>query len=128
MKTKGAQYWILLIAAGLISVLLVAQIFISRAIIHEQHFLIDQREAAESGPYYKQAWQDLAVQVWRGSAQDPALIDLLKSEGIGVHQGPPPASAPAGTNAAPPAPSVESTPGNPSAPGSPLAPPQPGAP
>jgi hypothetical protein len=128
MKTKGAQYWILLIAAGVISVLLVAQIFISRAIVHEQHFLIDQREAAEAGPYYKQAWQDLAVQVWKGSAQDPALLDLLKSEGIGVHQGLPPGTAPAATNAAPATPSSASMPGTPSATGGPLAPPQPGAP
>jgi hypothetical protein len=127
MKTKGVQFWILLITASVISVLLVSQIFISRAIIHEQRYLIDQREAAEAAPYYKQAWQDLAVQVWKGSGQDPSLIGLLKSEGIGVRQGPPPATAPGSTNAAPAAPSVESTPQNPSAPGSPLAP-QPGNP
>ena len=101
MKTKGAQYWILLLTSAVISVLLVSQIFISRAIIHEQHFLVDQREAADAGPYYREAWHKLAVDVWEGSAQDPALLGLLKSEGIGVHEGPPP-----GTSAAPGAPAA----------------------
>ncbi len=119
MKTKGFQYWILLIAAGVIGILYISQIFISRSIIHEQRFLVDQSKVAETGPYYKQAWQDLAVQVWRGSLQDPALLDLLKSEGIGVHQGLPPGAAPASTNAAPASPAAAS--------GS-QAPPQPGAP
>ena len=105
-----------------VSVLYLAEIYISHSIIKEQHFLIDQHEIADSGPYYKQGWQKLAVEVWKSSQQDPSLLDYLKSEGVGVHEGPPPGSTPAdSTNAAPPAPA-------PAAAAAPVATPAPAAP
>ncbi len=89
--------------------LYVSEIFISRGIIKEQRILVDQRELADAGPYYKDAWQKLAVQAWKGGAQDPTMIDLLKSEGIAIHEGAPPGSAPASTNAAPQSPASAPT-------------------
>lgn len=103
---KGIQFWVLLVLSTLTSLLYVSEVFISHAIIKEQHYLVDQHEESDSGPYYKDAWQKLAVQAWKGSAQDPTLIDLLKAEGISVHQGPPPASETGSTNAAPTAPAT----------------------
>ena len=101
---KGIQFWILLVLSIVTSLLYVSEVFISHAIINKQHVLVDQHEESEAGPYYKDAWQKLAVQAWKGSAQDPTMIDLLKAEGISVHQGPPPASETGSTNAAPAAP------------------------
>jgi hypothetical protein len=87
-----------------VSSLYLLEIFLSHAIIKEQHFLVDQREIADSAPIYKEGWQKLAVETWKVSQQDPTMLDYLKSEGVGVHQGPPPGSGPASTNAAPEAP------------------------
>lgn len=109
--SKGIQFWTLLILSIIVSMLMVGEIFISRSIIKQQHLLVDAQETAETGPYYKDAWQKLAVSIWKSSAQDPDLLALLKNEGVGVHQGPPPGSAAPGfpapgaeagaTNAAP---------------------------
>jgi len=106
MKARGIQFWTLLILSLIVSLLMIGEIFISRTIIKEQHTLVDSHETADTAPEYKEAWQKLAVNIWRGSAQDPALLDLLKGEGVGVHQGPPPGATLPGdtqpaTNAAP---------------------------
>ncbi|HEX4141858.1 MAG TPA: hypothetical protein VHY09_16030 [Candidatus Methylacidiphilales bacterium] len=102
---KGIQYWTLLVLALAVSSLYLLEIYLSHQIIKEQHVLIDQREIADGAPYYKDGWQKLAVEVYKVSAQDPTMLDYLKSEGVGVHQGPPPTSAPVNsTNAAPAAP------------------------
>jgi hypothetical protein len=118
MKSKGIQFWTLLILSSVIGLMLVWQIVLSHAIIREQHVLVDWHEKADSDSIYQTAWEKLAMRVYKASAQDPALLDLLKSEGIAVHQGPPPGS----TNAAPaPAPGssskpVQATPPHPAAP------------
>ncbi len=98
---KGVQFWILLLLSITVSVVYVTEIFLSHAIIKEQHFLIDQREIADSGGYYKEGWQKLAVETWKVSAKDPTLLDYLKSEGVGVHQGAPPTEPGDSTPAAP---------------------------
>jgi hypothetical protein len=108
MKSRGIQFWTLMVVSSIVFLLYMGEIYASHSIIKEQRFLVDQREIADSSPYYKDAWQKLAVAVWKGSQQDPALGELLKSEGIGVHEGPPPGSAPA-TNGAPAAPAVPAT-------------------
>lgn len=100
---KGLQFWILLVVSLGVAALYLLEIVLSHAIIKEQHFLVDQREIADSAPLYKEGWQKLAVETWKVSQQDPTMLDYLKSEGVGVHQGPPPGTAPA-TNAAPEAP------------------------
>jgi hypothetical protein len=101
---KGIQFWILVVLSLGVSSLYVLEIALSRNIIKEQHFVVDQREIAESATIYKDGWQKLAVETWKASHEDPTLLDYLKSEGVGVHQGPPPTSEPANTNAAPEAP------------------------
>jgi len=97
---KGIQFWILVVVSLGVTALYLLEIVLSHAIIKEQHFLVDQREIADSASLYKEGWQKLAVETWKVSQQDPTMLDYLKSEGVGVHQGPPPGSEPA-TNAAP---------------------------
>jgi hypothetical protein len=97
---KGIQFWILVVLSLGVSTLYLLEIKLSHDIIKEQHFLVDQREIADSASLYKEGWQKLAVETWKVSQQDPTMLDYLKSEGVGVHQGPPPGSEPA-TNAAP---------------------------
>jgi hypothetical protein len=106
---KSLQFWVLLLLSSAIFLLYLAEIFLSRSIMKEQRFLVDQNKVAESAGYYKNGWENIAVESWKLSQQDPVLLDYLKSEGVGVHEGPPPGSAPAGTNAAPavPAPAPE---------------------
>jgi len=84
-----------------VAALYLMEIYLSRRIINEQHFLVDQREIADTGAIYKEGWQKLAVESWKASHEDPTMLDYLKSEGVNVHQGAPPASEPATTNAAP---------------------------
>jgi hypothetical protein len=104
MKSKGIQFWTLLVVSCIVFLLYVAEIYASREIIKEQRFLNEQSQTASVAPYYKDAWQKLAVEVWKGGAQDPALLELLKSEGIDVHEGGPPGGTPPATNAAPASP------------------------
>jgi hypothetical protein len=86
----------------MVSALYITEIVLSHSIVKAQHTLIDQREVADSGSYYQEGWQKLAVEVWKASPQDPTLLEYLKSEGVGIHQGPPPASDQGNaTNAAP---------------------------
>ena len=102
---KGIQFWILVVMSLGVTALYLMEIKLSHDIIKEQHSLVDLREIADGGPYYKEAWQKFAVETWKVSQQDPTMLDYLKSEGVGVHEGPPPGSAPANaTNAAPMAP------------------------
>ena len=101
MKARGIQFWILLFVSSAVSLLMVKQIFLSHEIIKEQHILVDSHETADSDSVYQSAWEKLAMNVWRAGAQDPAMLDLLKTEGISVHEGPPPGAAPATTNAVP---------------------------
>jgi hypothetical protein len=97
MKARGIQFWTLLLLSSAVSLLMIEQIFLSHAIIKEQHILVDAHEAAESDSIYQSAWEKLAMSIWRSGARDPAMLDLLKTERIKVHQGP----APDATNAAP---------------------------
>ncbi len=98
-----------------VTALYLMEIYLSHEIIKEQRFLVDQREIADTTKIYRDGWQKLAVESWKVSQEDPTMLDYLKSEGVGVHEGPPPASEPA-TNAAPsaaaknPAPSQPATP------------------
>ena len=118
---KGLQFWILVVLSLAVSVLYLMEIKLSHDIIKEQRSLVDLREIADGGPYYKEAWQKFAVETWKVSQQDPTMLDYLKSEGVGVHQGPPPGSEPASTNAAPeaPAPSAATKSPTPSQPATP---------
>jgi len=96
----GVQFWILLVLSLGISGLYVLEIFLSHAIIKEQRFLVDQHEIADSGGYYKEGWQKLAVETWKASGKDPTMLEFLKSEGVGVHEGPPPGSESANSTGA----------------------------
>ena len=101
MKARGIQFWTLLLLSTAVSLLMIEQIFLSHAIIREQHVLVDSHETADTDSIYQSGWEKLAMRVWRAGAENPAMFDLLKSEGIAVHEGPPPGAWPAATNAAP---------------------------
>jgi hypothetical protein len=119
MKNPGLQFWTLLLVSCAVSLLLLKQIFLSRAIIREQHVLVDSHETADSDSVYQSAWEKLALSVYKSGAQDPAMFDLLKNEGVSIHEGPPPGSTPAVPSAVP-VPSASTkpvqTPPHPSAP------------
>jgi hypothetical protein len=103
---KGStQFWILIVCSSAVCLLMLKEIFLSRSIITQQHVLVDRREVADSDSGYEAAANKLALMIYKASLQDPAMTDLLKSENVSVHVGPPPGAAPA-TNAAPMSPAA----------------------
>jgi hypothetical protein len=107
MKARGVQFWTLLALSCVVSLLMLKQISLSHAIIEEQHVLVDAHEKADTDTIYQSAWEKLAMNIWKAGAQDPAMQDLLKTEGVAVHAGPPPGTTLPATSAAPPAPSAK---------------------
>jgi hypothetical protein len=110
---KGStQFWILVVCSSAVSLLMIKEIFLSHAIIDKQHVLVDSRETADSDSAYGNAWQKLALRVWKAGQQDPAMTALLKSEDVTVREGLPPGATPPSTNPAPanPTPSTSSKP------------------
>jgi hypothetical protein len=105
MKHRDIQFWTLLLLSSAVSLLMIKQIFLTRALVKEQHVLVDAHEIAAGDSIYQSGWEKLAMTIWKSGAQDPAMYELLKSERIKIHQGPPPGA----TNAAP-VPSASSDP------------------
>jgi len=123
---RAIQFWILLLGSSLVSVLLIKQIFLSRALNVEQRVLLDSQEVASTGNEYESAWKQLAIHIYQASHQDPALTEVLKNENVMVQGGPAAGtgSVPAVTPSAP-----ALTPSVPSASSkTPVAPPHPTAP
>jgi hypothetical protein len=96
---RAFQFWVLFFGSLVVSGLLVKQIFLSRAIISEQHILVDNREIASTGEAYQTTWKELAVHIYQGSRQDPPLAAILKTERVNISTTPPASILP------PPAPS-----------------------
>ena len=125
---RSTQFWVLLLASLVVTILYFKEITLSRGILHEQKLLVDDHETADTAATYETAWRDLALRVYQGSRQDPALMDLLNSENVKVHQGPPPGApgaSPAVGAGSPPGsmPATSSKPlANPSLPGHPSTP------
>ncbi len=93
---RAVQFWVLMAASIVVTCLYFKEISLSRSVIRSQHTLTDDRETADTAPLYEKRWQSLAVGIYQASAQDPAMVNLLKSEGIRVHQMPPGSVNPAG--------------------------------
>jgi hypothetical protein len=101
---RAAQFWILLLGSSFVSVLLIKQIFLGRALDQEERLLVDSRETASTGPGYENAWKQLAIHIYQASRQDPALAQLLKNANVDIHANPAAGAgaAPATTPFAPP--------------------------
>jgi hypothetical protein len=102
---RGFQFWILVLGSSLVSILLIKQIFLNHALRQEQRLLVDSQEAASNGPAFESAWKQLAVHIYQVGRQDPALLQVLKKENVGVHPNPNAGSA---LGAPPSAPAVPS--------------------
>ena len=95
---KGStEFWILIICSAAVCLLMMKEIFLSHAIIVQQHVLVDAHETASTDAPYEDAWEKIALRVYKAGLVDPSMVDLLKSENVTIHQGPPPPpSAPSG--------------------------------
>ena len=83
---RQSQFWILLLCSSFLSVLLIKQIFLSRALDQEQRFLVDSQETIATGPKFENAWKQLALRIYQADSQDPALAQLLKNENVEIHE------------------------------------------
>jgi hypothetical protein len=82
---KVAQFWILLICSSLIGILLMSQIYLTRKLYQQERVFGDNQEDAAAAPVYEKAWKNLAIRIYEAGLNDPALLDVLKSESIGIH-------------------------------------------
>jgi hypothetical protein len=100
------QFWILLLASSFVSFLYIAEIFLTHNLIKKQQEFAESREAVTEGAQYETIWRQLAFHIYKASSKDPALVDILKKENIGIRSGPP---AGAGSAPAPPASAAAAT-------------------
>ena len=82
-------FWLLAVASVVATSLLIDRIFLAHAIRDEQQLLTANREIASRGSSYEKTWKLLAGDVYRLSARDPALTDMLKRHEIHVQVSPP---------------------------------------
>src|SRR5258708_27642968 len=59
------QFWILVVGSSLVGLLMIKQIFLSRALNQEQSVLIGSEETAASAQTYETAWQKLAMSIFQ---------------------------------------------------------------
>src|ERR1017187_6839978 len=102
---RAAQFWILLLGSSFVSVLLIKQIFLGRALDQEQRLLVDSQETASTATGYENAWRQLAIHIYQAGRQDPALAGVLKNANVEIHPSPAAGAgaAPATTPSVPPA-------------------------
>jgi hypothetical protein len=79
------QFWLLVAASSLVSLLMIKQIFLSRALNHEQGILLDSEETASTAQTYETAWQKLAMAIYESSRQDPGFASVLKQSDVEIH-------------------------------------------
>ena len=116
---RALQFWILLLASSFVSLLLIEQIFLSRALNRQQRMLVDSEEMVSTATTYENNWKSLAIHIYQASRQDPALEEVLKNEGVAIRSGQPPvAGSPSATTSSPPQVSSKTpvTPPHPAAP------------
>ena len=85
--------------SSLVSVLLIKQIFLGRALDQERRLLVDCQETVSTGPGFENAWKQLAIHIYQVGRQDPALAEVLKKENVEIHSN---AAAGVGSAGAPP--------------------------
>jgi hypothetical protein len=91
---RALQFWLLLLISTFISLLMIEQIFLSRALSREQRMLVDSQEMVSSATAYENNWKSLAIHIYQASRQDPALAEVLKNEGVNIRSGLPPGTGP----------------------------------
>ena len=105
---RATQFCILIACSVLVTLCMIEEIFLSRAIIRQNYAVVDAHERSSTDGYYKNEWEKLALSTYRASQKDPAMTELLKEEGVAVHEGPPPGTPPVapspGGTVSPPAP------------------------
>jgi hypothetical protein len=82
---RALQFWILLLGSSFVSILYVKQIFLSRDLNQVQRLLVESQEMISQGATYENAWKQLAMHIYQGGRQDPALAEVLKLENVDVH-------------------------------------------
>lgn len=84
----------------IVSLLMIKQIVLSRALNREQRQYMDSQAFAATAQEYGNAWQTLAMHIYQSSRQDPAFAAILKEAAVDVRTTPPPVATGA-TNAPP---------------------------
>jgi hypothetical protein len=102
---RPLQYWILVFGSSFVSILLIREVFLSRDFTQAQSRLAESQEVVSQGAAFENAWKQVAVRIYEVGSHDPALMQLLKKENVGIHTEPAAngGSAPASTSSAPPA-------------------------
>jgi len=100
---RALQYWILVFGSSFVSILLIREVFLSRDLTQAQSRLTESQEVVSQGTAFENAWKQLAVRIYEIGNHDPALMELLKKENVGIHteSSPNGGSAPASTSFAP---------------------------
>ena len=105
---RSFQFWILVVGATLVSLLMIKNVFIAREFNRTQHQLVQDGEMAAAAPQYETAWKTLAMHIYEKSKTDPALAAILKNAAVQIRS-----DATSSTNAdaaTPPAPATSVTP------------------
>ena len=88
---RSFQFWILVLGATLVSLLMMKNVFIARAFNREQRQLVQDTQMADAAPQYETAWKTLAMHIYEKSKTDPALAIVLKNADVQVRSDEPPA-------------------------------------
>jgi hypothetical protein len=101
---RALQFWILVLGSSFVSILFVREIFLSRDLTDDQRQLVADQETVSQGAAFENAWKQIAIRIYQVGNQDPALMELLKQENVGIHADAAPnaGSAPASAPSAPP--------------------------
>jgi hypothetical protein len=113
---RSFQFWILVLGATLVSLLMMKNVFIARAFNREQRQLVQNQQMADAASQYETAWKTLAMHIYEKSKADPSLAEILKNAAVQVRSETTPAPEAGATPAASPSP-MSSVP--PKAPGTP---------
>ena len=81
---RAFQFWILVLGATLVSLLMIKNVFIIRALNKQQRLLIQSEQMASAAPQYENAWKTLAMHVYQSSRNDPTLAAVLKNAAVQV--------------------------------------------
>jgi hypothetical protein len=81
---RAFQFWILVLGATLVSLLMMKNVFIAHAFNREQRVLVQSEQMAAAAPEYETAWKTLAMHIYEKSRSDPTLADVLKNAAVQV--------------------------------------------
>jgi hypothetical protein len=100
---KAFQFWILILISLFVSGTMIEQVFLTRKLNIVQRTLVDDQEIIGQGPSFENAWQKLALALYQVGSQDPAVLELLRNDNVGIRpKTPEAAQAPAPSTATPP--------------------------